>query len=421
MHVLLVADGRSPITRRWIAGLCSLQHEITLVSTFPCSPVEGVRATYVLPVAFSGMAGSQAGGKAPDPAASQKHKVVSRARQQFLAVRYLLGPLSLPFYAGRFRSLLRVVQPDIVHALRIPFEGMLASYTPGGIPLLVSIWGNDLTLHAGGSSFMRSFTARTLRRANGLIADTYRDIRLAKGWGFSEQRSTLVVPGGGGIDLLELHTSNAQRQENLKALSEGAPLVINPRGFRPGSVCNDTFFQAIPLILERKPEVQFLCAAMAGQPEAIQWVERFRIEKSVHLLPYMPQSQLWDLFARCEVSVSVSEHDGTPNSLLEAMACGCFPIAGDIESLREWITPGMNGLLVEPKRPQSLAEAVLLALENPALRSRAAELNLEIICRRAEISLVRTQVEIFYNRFMKVLPSEEAAGSNASLRYSSEE
>jgi len=421
MHVLLVADGRSPITRRWVAGLRALQHEITLVSTFLCPPVEGVRETYVLPIAFSGMAGSQAGGKLPNPAANQKQGAVSRARLPLLALRYWLGPLSLPYYAGRFRALLQTVQPDIVHALRIPFEGMLASYTPGGIPLLVSIWGNDLTLHAGGSSLMRSFTLRTLRRANGLIADTYRDIRLAKSWGFSDQKSTLVVPGGGGIDLLELHHSNAQSQENLNSISEDAPLVINPRGFRPGSVRNDTFFQAIPLILERNPKVQFLCAAMTDQPEAVQWVNRLRIEKSVRLLPYMPQSQLWGLFGRSDVSVSVSEHDGTPNSLLEAMACGCFPIAGDIESLREWITPGVNGLLVEPKRPQSLAEAVLLALENPALRSRAAELNLDMIRRRAEISLVRTQVEIFYRRFMKVLPVEEVVDSNASLRNPSEE
>ena len=37
-----------------------------------------------------------------------------------------------------------------------------------------------------------------------------------------------------------------------------------------------------------------------------------------------------------------------PEAILEAMALGCFPIAGDIESVREWITPGVNGILVDP-------------------------------------------------------------------------
>ena len=95
----------------------------------------------------------------------------------------------------------------------------------------------------------------------------------------------------------------------------------------------------------------------------------------VRLLPYLSQHELWDLFLRSEVSVSVSAHDGTPNSLLEAMACGCFPVVGDIESLREWITPGVNGLLVDPDQPQAVAEAVLLALDLPDLRASAKERN----------------------------------------------
>lgn len=401
MRVLLVADGRSPITRRWIGGLLSLHHEVTLVSTFPCSPVEGTTATYLLPVAFSGMAGSQAGGTAPEAGTARKRKMVSKARSLFMLGRYILGPLTLPFYAGRFRSLVRKTQPDLVHALRIPFEGMLASYTPREIPLLVSIWGNDLTLHAKGSGLMRSFTARTLRRTNGLLADTNRDIRLAKLWGFSDQGDALVVPGAGGIDLFEIHNASLNgHEEGMDSIPKGAPLVVNPRGFRPGSVCNDTFFQSIPLILERRPDVRFLCPAMAGQAEAVQWIQRLHIKDAVRLLPYLSQPQLWDIFLRANVSVSVSEHDGTPNSLLEAMACGCFPVVGDIESLREWIIPGRNGLLVEPNSPQALAEAVLLALESPDLRSKAADTNLEIIRSRAESGMVQTQIECFYRRFV---------------------
>ncbi|MCC6147526.1 MAG: glycosyltransferase family 4 protein [Anaerolineaceae bacterium] len=422
MHVLLVADGRSPITRRWIAGLRALQHEVTVVSTFPCTPVQDVRETFLLPVAFSKMAGGQAGGKNVTANTGRWRKVAGKVWMPLLALRYRLGPLSLLFYARRFRSLVNAVQPDIVHALRIPFEGMLASYTPAGIPMLVSIWGNDFTLHANGSRLMRAFTQRTLRRADGLLADAQRDIRLAKSWGFPAQRPMLVVPGGGGIDLREIHNLNVVQEEpGLYTCPEGVPLVINPRGLRPGYVRNDTFFQAIPLILERKPDVHFICPAMENQPEALYWVERLRIQKSVHLLPTLPQPRLWSLFSRCELSVSISEHDGTPNSLLEAMACGCFPVAGDLDSLREWITPGANGLLVEASRPESLAAAVILALEDPALRTRAAELNLELISSRAEISLVRAQIETFYRRFFKGNPAEEEVAAGGKSRAFGEE
>jgi glycosyltransferase involved in cell wall biosynthesis len=160
--------------------------------------------------------------------------------------------------------------------------------------------------------------------------------------------------------------------------------------------CTGTFFQSIPLVAERMPEVLFVCPGMAGETEAERWVERLKLNDHVVLLPGLPQSQLWGLFSRCPVSVSLTTHDGTPNTLLEAMACGSFPIAGDIESLREWLIPGQNGLLVEPQNPAAAAEAIVQALENDALRQKAVEKNLQLIQERAEVNQVRPQVQVFY-------------------------
>jgi len=252
---------------------------------------------------------------------------------------------------------------------------MLASYTPSDVPLAVSIWGNDLTLHGKGSAAMRRFTSHTLQRANGLAADAKRDLRLARAWGFAEEKPTLNVPGSGGIDLVETSTARAMPVlPMLPAFPTDTPLVVNPRGFRPGSVRNDIFFQAIPMVLERVPDAHFLCAAMHGQQEAESWLERLHIGHRVHLLPYLAQEQLWAIFQRAAVTVSISAHDGTPNSLLEAMAIGCFPVAGDIESLREWIIPGVNGLLVAPEAGAAgLAEALERVLGDASLAERLRE------------------------------------------------
>jgi glycosyltransferase involved in cell wall biosynthesis len=394
MHILLVADGRSPNARRWIQGILSLHHRVTLVSTYPCQPLPGVDDLHILPVAFANQAGSQiktSAAAAPSPA---KRK----ARAALGSLRYLLGPLTLPLYARRLHALVDQIQPDIVHALRIPFEGMLATAAQLPVPLAVSIWGNDLTLHANRSALMRSWTKQTLRRANGLVADAQRDIRLGLLWGFKKERATAVLPGGGGVDLVEMHRliDGSPPPPELNILP-GAIVVVNPRGFRPGSVRNDVFFQAIPMVIERCPNSVFLCAGMAGQPEALDWVEQLQVEKYVRLLPYLPQLELWRLFSIAHISASISAHDGTPNSLLEAMAMGCFPVVGDIESLREWITPGVNGLLVDPAVPQPAADALVLAAENTQLRARAAEINLQRLS-RAEVNLVRSQMEVFYQR-----------------------
>ncbi len=402
MKILILADGRSPITKHWLDGLKQLGHTVIFVSSYPCERLDSMDEFHVLPIAFAGLAGSQTAKTNPasgvQSAAKPGSDWIKRFRPLFLWLRYWLGPLLLPYYGWRLNRIVKETRPDLVHALRIPFEGMTASFLPKNVPFAVSIWGNDLTFHAAGSGLMRRMTVRTLSRADGLAADTQRDIRLGKLWGFSEQGRTLVVPGNGGIDITEVRIASETGAAALNWLPLNRPLVVNPRGFRPGSVRNDTFFRSIPLILSQQPETFFVCCSMAEQPEALNWISRLQIEPHVLLLPVLPQETLWSIFRRARVTVTVSEHDGTPNSLLEAMTCGCFPVAGDIESMREWITPGINGMLVDPDSPEELATAVLDALQNEPLRIAAAAINLEKIREKAEISLIQTAIEVFYNQ-----------------------
>jgi glycosyltransferase involved in cell wall biosynthesis len=271
---------------------------------------------------------------------------------------------------------------------------MIASTTPPGIPLIVSTWGNDLTLHAPASPRMSALTRDSLRRANALICDTQRDVHLAQSWGFDPAKPTLVVPGNGGLDLAEMQkvVSGIKRSD--------PPQIINPRGLR-SYVRADTFFQAIPLVLDRRPEVHFVCTSMQGQKEALDWVEKLGISKNVTLLPLLSQEALWQEYARSTLSVSISTHDGTPNTLLEAIALGCLPICGDIESIHEWITPGQNGLLVSPDDPHPLAEAILAALENKALQKSAATLNRKLILEKASVANMRQLVSELYTKIAK--------------------
>jgi hypothetical protein len=420
MDILLVADGRSPNTRRWVENLLACDYQVGLVSTFPCQPLPGLAQMQVIPVAFSRFAAanpaSAAAASTPEygvrsatPAGLRPtlRKIIARSRPLFLAGRYWLGPLSLYQYTEALRRAVEAWKPALVHALRIPFEGMLASFISPDLPLVASIWGNDLTLHAHGSAWMSALTQRCLQRIDGLIADARRDLRLAGLWGFPPSKPRLVVPGSGGIHLDEIAGIPDDGVDALQAFQPpvGAPLaggarVINPRGFRPGSVRNDIFFQAIPLVLEHDPQAVFICPAMAGQPEAQGWVQKLGIAHSVRLLPLIPQHLLWGLFKQSQVLVSPSAHDGTPNSLLEGMACGCFPVAGDIESLREWITPGINGLLVEPSNPASLAGAILQALKSPTLRQQAAEINAGIVAQRADAGQIREKIKGFYHNWI---------------------
>ena len=391
MRLLFIADGRSPTALNWISFFTGGEYEVHLVSLFPCQPELPLASLRVIPVAFSGLAGERSAAL-PEP-----RSLLGSAAARLLtpglraALRHWLAPLSLPGAAQELREHLAFIRPDLVHAMRIPYEGMLAALADPDVPLLVSIWGNDFTLHAPSTPWMRRYTRLALQRADVLLSDCQRDVRLARQWGFDPQKPAVVLPGGGGLQLDLFYPPEEEHAE---------PLVITPRGLR-AYVRNDTVFAAAARVRQVHPAVRFICPNMAGEPRAQAWVEQHGLQGWVDLLPRLTRPEMAQAFRRAQVALSISEHDGTPNTLLEAMACGCFPIAGDIESLREWIEPGVNGMLVDPGDPDELANKILLALQDDSLRQQARRRNLELVHQRAEYSAVMAQAQVIYRRLVK--------------------
>ena len=384
MKILFVVDARSPIAINWIRHFAegrgdkrsSPVDEIHIASTFQCDLDFPIKSLEITPVAFSSV-------KKPSqrPGTASARTVGLRT-----AIRQWFGPLTIRRASQRLRAYIARVKPDLIHAMRIPYEGMMSADAYSGIPLIVSTWGNDFTLHAPSTSMMSHYTRWTMQVADALHADCQRDVRLAREWGLSVDKPSLVAPGNGGIRSEVFYPAQKPVDE---------PIIINPRGFRP-YVRTDSFFKAISLVLTKHPNAKFICALMGGETQAEQWIRELNIGHAVELLAPLPHLEMAEVFRRAQIVVSPSIHDGTPNTLLEGIACGCFPIAGDLESIREWITPNENGLLFDSNDPQSIANALITAIENKNLRNKAAGLNREIIASRAEYKMNMHKTEEFY-------------------------
>lgn len=413
MRILFVTDARSPISKNWIKHFIQPENEIYIASTFNSEldfPVNGFEFT---PVAFSS---AKKKSSAPSSASSLTLNLRTALRQWF-------GPLTIRRSAKKLRKFINAVKPDLIHAMRIPYEGMLTAsalqngrgdfqngrgdfqngrgnlaptqIAPSAVlggrlvtrpAFLVSVWGNDFTLHASSTPLMKSHTKFVLQNVDGLHADTNRDIKLAQDFGLDKNKLTLVAPGNGGVRS-EIFYPPEELVKN--------PIVINPRGVRP-YVRNDSFFKAILLVLAKYPNAKFICTSMQNESQALKWIEELNISHAVELLPAIEYQKMGELFRSAQIVVSPSIHDGTPNSLIEAMACGCFPVAGDLESIREWITHGQNGLLFDSNNPQSIADAILLGLEREDLRHDAAGLNANLISAKADYEVNMKKIEEFY-------------------------
>jgi glycosyltransferase involved in cell wall biosynthesis len=281
--------------------------------------------------------------------------------------------------------------------MRLPFEGIIAAQADPPAPLLVSIWGNDLTLFARRFRWTRQESRRALHRVDALHCDCGRDLKLAARHGFDSRKPSIVLPGGGGIqlDIFGLQVGKDPALRRRFNIPDDAPLVCNPRGFR-AYVRNDTFFRAIAYTAKKRSDIVFAAVGMQGHPHAERWVSRLKIERNIRLLPALPRVEMAALLRTSDIMVSPSEHDGTPNTLLESMATGSFPIVGDIESVREWITDGINGSLRPPADSVQFSDAILSAIADRHLRDSAARINRHLIEERAEYTACMKKAEDFY-------------------------
>jgi len=83
---------------------------------------------------------------------------------------------------------------------------------------------------------------------------------------------------------------------------------------------------------------------------------------SVQLLGYVENPLKY--FARADVFALSSHVEGLPNVLVEAMMCGCTPVATDCPTgPREVLKDGRYGYLVQPRDPRSIADGIIKALE----------------------------------------------------------
>lgn len=184
----------------------------------------------------------------------------------------------------------------------------------------------------------------------------------------SSKTKTCVV-NGSGVDVDEYEVVPFMTQEPLRFLLI-ARLLID-KGVRE-------YAQAAKQIKKLHPEVQFdLVGSLDANPTSItqaeldQWIELGIINFLGRLSDVRPAIQASSVY------VLPSYREGTPRTVLEAMAMGRAVITTDAPGCRETVIDGDNGFLVPVKDANALAQAMLCFIEEPALiekmgkRSRA--------------------------------------------------
>jgi glycosyltransferase involved in cell wall biosynthesis len=126
---------------------------------------------------------------------------------------------------------------------------------------------------------------------------------------------------------------------------------------------HDIALRAIRILLDEGFNVKLHIIGEGESREAIAGhISALGLEDRVVLLGEQRGGAL--LHLDFDISLSTSDSEGSPNSVLEAMAAGRPVVATDVGGTRDLIRPGVDGVLVPPGNPQLVAAALRDVLSN---------------------------------------------------------
>ena len=265
-----------------------------------------------------------------------------------------------------FAKALLEIQPDVVHsfALYVSCAPILSVMEVNKhVNWVYSAWGSDLYYYRKTPSYLEDIQ-KVLPRINYLFTDCKRDYKIAQELGFVGTFLG-VFPGGGGFDLKAFNAVKTPF-ENRK--------IIAVKGYQNRSGRAVSVLQALVNIghhLEGYEVVVF----GASNPDVFVF-ENSKIP-AIRVLKEISHDELISLLGSSKIYIGNSNSDGMPNTLLEAMCAGAFPIQSNPGgATNEIIEDGLNGLLINDCEDVSaIARCILRALKDSEMIADGVKVN----------------------------------------------
>ncbi|MCL4500890.1 MAG: glycosyltransferase [Deltaproteobacteria bacterium] len=179
-----------------------------------------------------------------------------------------------------------------------------------------------------------------------------------------------VVHNGVDLARLQQHRPRLEVRKEL-GLSEDTKVVGLVARLDHWGKGHREFFEALAALKDRFPLEALIIGGGRREAEMQQLAAGKGLAGRVHFLGQ--RQDIPGLLAALDIFVLPSHSEGVSLALLEAMAAGLPVIVSRVGGLPEVVTDGENGLLIPPKTPEALAQALERLLVDPAFSKNLGE------------------------------------------------
>ena len=292
---------------------------------------------------------------------------------------------------------IKCLKPEIVHTL----EMQNAAYKILPIKLKMknkfplwfySCWGSDIRWYEKFPDHRQKIT-QVLSKCDALFCEDQDNIdKAVQTYGFDGSILKVPAPGGIHVDYYNNKFKKVSTSERKYILVKGyTGWVYKPETvFEAIKLCSDEIIKnGLKIVIYLPGEIDkyvFEMKSLGLDVELFNATEDY--------------DKVMNLFAGAKINIAASLSDGIPNSMLESMLMGAFPIQSFSPGATEFIVNGKNGYLLDCLDVDSYAKTIKRVISDDKLLNEAAVYNAKIIKQKLDYNLVRNKVLNFYKTYL---------------------
>jgi glycosyltransferase involved in cell wall biosynthesis len=209
-----------------------------------------------------------------------------------------------------------------------------------------------------------------------------------------------VVPNG--LDISRFECDRRAARERLVAeftLRQDACLFGIVAQLRPRKH-HDLLFRAVRAAADQEPAIHLLVIGDGTERGRLHTLKTdLNLDLQVTMAGY--RQDISEILAGLDGFVLPSSLEGSPVSLMEAMAAGLPVIAAAAGGVAELVTHAVTGILVEPGNEAALTHALLTLARDAALRSELGTAAREKIRTEFTLEAMARRIESVYDRVLE--------------------
>ena len=288
---------------------------------------------------------------------------------------------------------IRQIQPDVVlsYTIKPVIYGTLAAglaKVPKRFALITGLGYAFQNVETAKRSIFQKLVhglyAQALKYAHKVFFQNPDDLKLFEEMHLLEANKPAVVVNGSGVNVqdFEVMPLPINEQGGVKASFLLIARLLGDKGIRE-------YMAAARSIKAQYPEAEFhLVGWIDDNPSAIsqQELETWVNDKIVNYWGKL--SDVRPAITASSVYILPSYREGTPRTVLEAMAMGRAVITTDAPGCRETVSHGVNGYLVAVKSVDQLVQSMQYFIEDPKLMISMGQRSREIALNKYDVHQV---------------------------------